>query len=51
MGEGNILVKAMGFADVAAAFILAISDVPVIGPVKWVIVAILAVKGIPSLLA
>jgi hypothetical protein len=48
---GDFLVKTMGLADVAAAFILAVIDVPVIGPVKWILVAILAIKGIPSLLS
>ncbi len=47
----SFIVKTMGFADIAAAFILAVMDVPVIGPIKWILVAILAIKGIPSLLA
>jgi hypothetical protein len=51
MGEGDFLVKIMGIADVIAAILLAVADVPVIGKLKWILVAILLAKGIPSLLS
>ncbi len=51
MGEGDFLVKIMGITDVIAAIILAAMHIPVIGPLKWILVAILLIKGVPSLLA
>jgi hypothetical protein len=51
MGEGDFLVKVMGIVDVIAAILIAVADIPIIGPLKWILVAILAAKGIPSLLA
>ena len=51
MGEGDFLVKIMGINDVIAAIILAALHIPMIGPLKWILVAILLIKGVPSLLA
>ena len=51
MGEGDFLVKIMGITDVIAAILLAAVSIPIIGPLKWILVAILLIKGVPSLLA
>lgn len=51
MGEGDFLVKIMGITDVVAAILLAAIHIPIIGALKWILVAILLVKGVPSLLA
>jgi hypothetical protein len=50
MGD-DFLIKVLGITDVAAAILLAVVDVPIIGKLKWILVAILLVKGVPSLLA
>jgi hypothetical protein len=47
----DFLVKILGITDIAAAILLAVVNVPIIGNLKWILVAILAAKGIPSLLA
>ena len=47
----DLLVKILGLTDLAAAIIIGLVTIPVIGALKWVIVAILAIKAIPSLLA
>lgn len=44
-----VVCKFLGLIDVIAALIIAFMDVPIIGPVKWLIVLILLVKGVPSL--
>ena len=51
MGEGDVLVKIMGIVDVVAAILLAVGDIPVIGNLKWILIAVLLIKGVPSLLA
>ena len=48
---GDILMRIMGIADVAAAIILTLMHIPIIGYLKWVIVMILAIKGFSSLIA
>jgi hypothetical protein len=48
---GDILMRIMGITDVIAALILMLMHVPVIGYLKWVIVMILAIKGLSSLIA
>ncbi len=50
MGD-DILVKIMGLTDVLAAIIIACLDVPIIGKLKWILIVILLLKGVPSLLA
>jgi len=45
-----IPVKILGIVDITAAIIIATLDVPIIGPLKWILVAILLIKGIPSLM-
>ncbi len=50
MGD-DFLVKILGITDVVAAIFLAVADVPIIGKLKWILIAILLVKGVPSLLA
>ena len=50
MGD-DLLIKILGITDIAAAIIIATLTVPIIGALKWVIVAILVLKAIPSLLA
>ena len=45
------MIKILGLVDVLAAIIIAFLHVPIIGSLKWIIVAILLIKGIPSLLA
>ena len=51
MGEGDVLVKVMGITDIVAGILLAVADVPIIGKLKWILVAILLIKGVPSILA
>jgi hypothetical protein len=51
MSEGDFLVKIMGLTDIIAAILLAATHIPIIGPLKWILVAILLIKGIPSVLA
>jgi len=50
MGD-DFLVKVMGIVDVLAAIFLAVADVPVIGKLKWILVAVLLIKGVPSMVA
>ena len=50
MGD-DFMIKILGLVDVLAAIIIAFLNVPIIGNLKWIIVAILLIKGIPSLLA
>ncbi|MEM2874330.1 MAG: hypothetical protein QW063_02720 [Candidatus Nanoarchaeia archaeon] len=50
MGD-DILVKIMGITDLIAAIIIGAISIPIIGALKWLIVAILVIKGIPSLFA
>jgi hypothetical protein len=45
-----MIIKFLGIIDLLAALFLAVSDVPIIGKIKWVIVFILVLKGFPSLL-
>ena len=47
----DILIKILGITDLLAAIIIALVDVPLIGMLKWIIVAILVLKAIPSVLA
>ena len=51
MGEGDVLVKVMGIADIIAGILIAAANIPVIGNLKWILVAILLIKGVPSILA
>lgn len=46
-----MIVNALGIVDLSAAILLAVTDVPIIGQLKWVIIVILIVKGVPSILA
>jgi hypothetical protein len=46
-----MIVKIYGLVDVMCAIILMALDVPVIGKLKWLLIAILLIKGIPSILA
>ena len=46
----NMIIKILGIIDLLAALFLAVSDVPLIGKLKWVIVFVLVIKGFPSLL-
>jgi|GEM_PF-6290466 len=50
MGDG-LMIKILGIVDLLAAIIIAAVHVPIIGAIKWVIVAILLIKAVPSLLA
>lgn len=50
MGD-DLMIKILGIVDIIAALIIALIHVPIIGVLKWLIVAILVLKGIPSLLA
>ncbi len=40
----------LGVVDIVSAIIIASLDVPIIGPLKWLLVAVLLIKGVPSLL-
>jgi uncharacterized membrane protein len=44
-----MLVKIYGIADLLAAALIALLDIPIIGKLKWILVFILVIKGIPSL--
>jgi len=46
-----VVVKFLGLIDLSAAIIIALMDIPYIGVLKWLIVAILFIKSIPSLIA
>ncbi|MFN7088714.1 MAG: hypothetical protein ACK4NX_02795 [Candidatus Paceibacteria bacterium] len=50
MGD-DVLVKIMGLTDLVAAIIIGAVAVPLIGALKWLIVAVLLIKAIPSLFA
>ncbi len=45
----SMIVKIYGITDLLVAAILALMDIPIIGKLKWVLVFILVIKGIPSL--
>jgi hypothetical protein len=45
-----VMVKLLGMVDLLAALIIALVTVPIIGNFKWIIVAVLLGKSIPSLL-
>jgi|GEM_PF-3149251 len=44
-------VSILGVVDIIAAILIAIGDFPYLGFAKYILVAILLIKGIPSLLS